>query len=129
LLLHPRIFITPGKAAIGDINRGYRAFGFRHAGNCAAGKQIVLQRKVLLIQLRRLHVNIYQVIDDMALLTASAQLRSGGMNGSATIDELKAFGADVKWQDKLLVYCYDYCAKVKDDYRQYLNDYGKGLFD
>ncbi|MES2110131.1 MAG: DUF2252 family protein [Bacteroidota bacterium] len=73
--------------------------------------------------------DIYQVIDDMALLTASAQLRSGGMNGSATIDELKAFGADVKWQDKLLVYCYDYCAKVKDDYRQYLNDYGKGLFD
>ncbi|RZK54973.1 MAG: DUF2252 domain-containing protein [Pedobacter sp.] len=31
--------------------------------------------------------NMLQAIDDMAILTASAQLRSGGMDGSATIDE------------------------------------------
>ncbi|MGN6638237.1 MAG: DUF2252 domain-containing protein, partial [Mucilaginibacter sp.] len=48
--------------------------------------------------------DIYQVIDDMALLTASAQLRSGGMDGSATIDELKAFAARDDWQPFILQY-------------------------
>src|SRR6201994_3398119 len=38
--------------------------------------------------------NMYQVIDDMAALTASAQLRSGGIQGSAIIDEMMAFGLD-----------------------------------
>jgi len=37
--------------------------------------------------------NLVQVIGDLASLTASAQLRSGGMDGSATIDELKRFGS------------------------------------
>src|ERR1700710_2627250 len=32
--------------------------------------------------------DIYQVVDDMALLTASSQLRSSGRQGSATADEL-----------------------------------------
>lgn len=73
--------------------------------------------------------DIYQVIDDMAALTASAQLRSGGMNGSATIDELKAFGNDNAWQEPLLDYCFKYAGKVKKDYRAYLRDYEKGLFD
>jgi len=73
--------------------------------------------------------DIYQVIDDMAVLTASAQLRSGGMNGSATIDELKAFGNNINWQQALLDYCFKYSDKVKTDYRQYLKDYKNGVFD
>ncbi|MDB5088006.1 MAG: hypothetical protein JWR09_2000 [Mucilaginibacter sp.] len=73
--------------------------------------------------------DIYQVIDDMAVLTASAQLRSGGMNGSATIDELKAFGNNINWQQALFDYCFKYGDKVKTDYRQYLKDYKNGVFD
>jgi len=68
--------------------------------------------------------DIYQVIDDMALLTASSQLRCGGMDGSATIDELKNFGCDVaRWQQPVLDYAHRYAMRVKKDYAQFLRDY------
>ncbi|HTH82908.1 MAG TPA: DUF2252 family protein [Mucilaginibacter sp.] len=70
--------------------------------------------------------DIYQVIDDMAALTASAQLRSGGMQGSAIIDELMAFGKDQSWQEHLVKYAKKYAAKVKRDYKHYLEDYKAG---
>lgn len=73
--------------------------------------------------------DIYQVIDDMATLTASAQLRSGGMNGSATIDELKAFAGNSHWHQALLDYAFKYAKKTKQYYTQYLDDYKKGVFD
>jgi len=73
--------------------------------------------------------DIYQVIDDMATLTASAQLRSGGMNGSATIDELKAFAVNPGWQQPLLDYTFKYAKKTKQYYIQYLKDYEKGIFE
>lgn len=68
--------------------------------------------------------DIYQVIDDMAVLTASSQLRCGGMDGSATIDELKAFGCKVEeWQKSVLDYAHHYAITVKKDYKQFLRDY------
>src|ERR1700748_3038598 len=42
--------------------------------------------------------DMYQVFDDMASLPASAQLRSGGMQGSGKIDDLMAFGAGPAWE-------------------------------
>lgn len=71
---------------------------------------------------------MYQVISDMGALTASAQLRSGGMQGSGNIDELSAFGKDEGWQKAVLDYAVKYAWKVKNDYRQYLKDYNEGLF-
>jgi uncharacterized protein (DUF2252 family) len=72
--------------------------------------------------------DIYQVIDDMATLTASAQLRSGGTDGSAITDELKAFGNHEGWQEEVLSYAMKYADKVKRDFRQFQKDYKKGLF-
>lgn len=72
--------------------------------------------------------DMYQVIDDMAALTASAQLRSGGIQGSAIIDELSAFGKDTGWQEHLVKYAQKYAGKVKRDYKQYLADYKAGIF-
>jgi uncharacterized protein (DUF2252 family) len=72
--------------------------------------------------------DMYQVIDDMAALTASAQLRSGGIQGSAIIDELAAFGQDEVWQEHLIKYAKKYAGKVKRYYEQYLHDYKKGVF-
>jgi uncharacterized protein (DUF2252 family) len=72
--------------------------------------------------------NIYQVIDDMGALTASAQLRSGGMQGSANIDDLVAFGNDKGWQDHLVTYAEKYAAQVKQSYQQYVDDYKNGVF-
>lgn len=63
---------------------------------------------------------MYQVISDMAMLTASAQLRSGGMQGSSNIDDLMAFGNSNDWQEPLITYAINYSEKVKRDYRAFL---------
>jgi len=73
--------------------------------------------------------DIYQVIDDMAALTASAQLRSGGIRGSAIIDELEAWGTDQQWQDTIIEYSRKYAEKVKRYYKQFVADYNAGKFE
>jgi uncharacterized protein (DUF2252 family) len=73
--------------------------------------------------------DIYQVINDMAALTASAQLRSGGIQGSSIIDDLSAFGLSADWQEHVLDYSRKYAEKVKKDYRQFCKDYKKGVFE
>jgi uncharacterized protein (DUF2252 family) len=73
--------------------------------------------------------DIYQVIDDMAALTASAELRSGGIQGSAIIDELAAWGNDTEWQQTIIDYSRKYAAKVKLYYKQYVIDYKAGKFN
>jgi uncharacterized protein (DUF2252 family) len=73
--------------------------------------------------------NTCQVIDDMAALAASAQLRSGGMQGSSIIDDLSAFGKSDKWQQAVLDYSMKYAQKVKRDYQQYLKDFKNGVFE
>jgi uncharacterized protein (DUF2252 family) len=64
--------------------------------------------------------DIYRVIDDMAMLTASSQLRSAGRQGSATIDQ---------WQEIVLKYSQEYTLQVKRDYKQFLADYSMGRFE
>ena len=71
--------------------------------------------------------DMYQVVDDMAALTASAQLRSGGMQGSGTIDELMAFGTDQGWQDAVIAYAQNYAATTKKYYKQFLREYKSGV--
>jgi uncharacterized protein (DUF2252 family) len=70
--------------------------------------------------------DVYQVIDDMALLTASAQLRSSGRHGSAIADKMMEFGNKTSWQQPLLDYSAAYAKKVKQYYREFVNDYKKG---
>jgi uncharacterized protein (DUF2252 family) len=71
---------------------------------------------------------MYQVISDMGALTASAQLRCGGMQGSGNIDDLVAFGKDEGWQETLLDYAESYAGKVRRDYRYFMKDYKKRVF-
>jgi uncharacterized protein (DUF2252 family) len=73
--------------------------------------------------------DIYQVIDDMASLLASAQLRSGGIQGSSIIDDLSAFGTSAEWQPEVLDYALKYAKRVKKDYEQFVKEYKKGIFD
>ncbi len=72
--------------------------------------------------------DMYQVIDDMASLTASAQLRSGGMQGSGNLDELMAFGADQGWQEAVIAYAGKYAGSVKKYYKEYIRDFKKGIY-
>lgn len=73
--------------------------------------------------------DIYQVIDDMAALAASAHLRSSGRQGSAITDELIAFGGNTDWHDKLIDYSKKYTKQAKNDYEDFVSDYQKGVFD
>jgi uncharacterized protein (DUF2252 family) len=72
--------------------------------------------------LRDRYRDMYSVIDNMAMLTASAQLRSSGQDGSATTDELKAFGADEGWQEAVLAYAGQYAIRVKGYYDAFVKD-------
>lgn len=72
--------------------------------------------------------DLYQVIDDMGMLMASSQLRSGGMQGSATIDELIAFGKAENWQKPLVDYAFSYAGKMKSYYKQYIKEFEKGNY-
>ena len=72
--------------------------------------------------------DIYQVIDDMAILTASSQLRSCGRQGASIADKLIALGSDTGWQEPLLDYAQEYAAKVRSDFKEYKALYKKGAF-
>jgi uncharacterized protein (DUF2252 family) len=63
---------------------------------------------------------MYQVISAMGELTASAQLRSSGFQGSGNMDDLVAFGKDESWQEPLIAYAKAYALKVKKDHRAFL---------
>ncbi|PBQ30335.1 hypothetical protein CNR22_00680 [Sphingobacteriaceae bacterium] len=45
---------------------------------------------------------IYKVVNDMAVLAASAQLRSAGRQNSASADELILFGENTNWQEPII---------------------------
>jgi uncharacterized protein (DUF2252 family) len=72
--------------------------------------------------LRDRYRDMYSVIDSMAILTASAQLRSSGQEGSATTDDLKAFGTQEGWQETLLAYAAQYARRVQEHYEAFIED-------
>ncbi|WP_431295128.1 DUF2252 domain-containing protein [Pedobacter sp. P26] len=72
---------------------------------------------------------LYQVIDDMGMLTASSQLRSSGMDGSATKDELKAFAIKTGWQKQILNIATEQAALVCADYGAFQQDYRNGAYE
>ncbi|MGM9478097.1 DUF2252 domain-containing protein [Pedobacter sp. GSP4] len=71
---------------------------------------------------------LYQAIDDMAMLTASSQLRSSGMDGSATKDELKAFAIKGHWQQQILDIAKEQAALVGADFGAFQQDYRNGAY-
>jgi uncharacterized protein (DUF2252 family) len=72
--------------------------------------------------------DVDRVIRDMAILTASAQLRSSGRQGAASADELLSFGQDNQWQQFIIDYALNYTNQIKKDYQSYLNDFKEGYF-
>ena len=84
--------------------------------------------KIDFLLIRDRYRDIECVIADMAVLTASAQLRSAGRQGAALPDELIAFGKDHHWQQGLLDYSAAYAEQVKKDYQAYFSEYKAGYF-
>jgi uncharacterized protein (DUF2252 family) len=60
------------------------------------------------------------VIETMGKLTAWAQLRSSGRDGSATLGDLTAFAATDTWRQPLVDYGRAYRARVEGDYKEFL---------
>ena len=68
------------------------------------------------------------VVNNMAELSAWAQLRSGGRQGSAIADELIAFGCRKDWQMPLVELAVQCEAQVIDDWKVYCAAYDSGAF-
>lgn len=73
--------------------------------------------------LKRRYRDMCRVIIDMARLTASAQLRSSGRQGSATIDDLIAFAKNTGWQQPLLDYSLQAALQTKIYYNEFCEHY------
>ena len=65
---------------------------------------------------------------DLGFLLAWSELRSGGRQGSATIDELIAFGADRKWRRSVLDYAEHYQGVASRDWKTFRAAYRDGAF-
>jgi uncharacterized protein (DUF2252 family) len=59
------------------------------------------------------------VVETMGHVTAWAQLRSAGRQGSATIDDLIAFAGTTGWERRLIDYGQSYRAQVESDYARF----------
>jgi uncharacterized protein (DUF2252 family) len=84
--------------------------------------------KIDFLAVRDRYKDIACVVEDMAFLTASAQLRSAGRQGAALPDEVIAFGQDSGWQKPLFDYARNYAAQVDRDYHDYFTAYKAGFF-
>jgi uncharacterized protein (DUF2252 family) len=71
--------------------------------------------------------NMCRVIMDMAILTASSQLRSAGRMDSSLPEDFMEFGRDKIWQKEVLKYAIRYAHVFKDDFENYKKDYKKGF--
>jgi uncharacterized protein (DUF2252 family) len=84
--------------------------------------------KIDFLTVKDRYKDIACVVEDMAFLTASAQLRSAGRQGAAVPDRLIEFGQDGHWQTPLLEYAMKYADQVKKDYQEYFTAYKAGYF-
>lgn len=72
---------------------------------------------------------VIQYLSDLAMLMASAHLRSSGRHGSATADELKAFAAAKDWENTVLDWAAAYGKQVAKDYAIFCEALKDGYFD
>lgn len=84
--------------------------------------------KINFLVIKEKYNDLCRVVEDMAMLTASAQLRSSGRQGSATADELIDFGKDTNNHNFVLDYAIAYSEKIKSYYLEFLKDYKAGYF-
>jgi uncharacterized protein (DUF2252 family) len=84
--------------------------------------------KIDFLTVKDRYKDIACVVEDMAFLTASAQLRSAGRQGAAVPDLLIEFGKNPHWQAPVLEYATQYAAQVKKDYQEYFTAYKAGFF-
>ena len=65
--------------------------------------------------------DVCNVIEDMALLTASAHLRGAGRKGSCLVDDLMNFGMQESWHTELTDYAIGYKNVMIEYYKEFKN--------
>ena len=78
------------------------------------------KERLSLKDLRGHPAHLRSAIETMAHLTAWAQLRSSGREGSAVLDDLIAFARTSSWQGRFVDYCRSYSEQVDRDYNQFV---------
>ena len=71
---------------------------------------------------------VEKYLSDLAMLTASAQLRSSGRMNAATADELKDFAKAENWLHPLLQWTAHYAQQVTRDYNDFRIAFREGYF-
>ena len=67
--------------------------------------------------------DVCNVVEDMALVTASAHLRGAGRKGCCVVDELMVMGANNDWHDELITYALKYKKTVIKDFEEFKEVY------
>ncbi|MCS3795552.1 DUF2252 domain-containing protein [Niastella sp. OAS944] len=84
--------------------------------------------KINFAALENRYNHIEDVLSNMALVAASAHLRSSGRQGAAVSDELIEFGRNGSWVEPIINYALQYASQVKTDHQLYLEAYRAGFF-
>lgn len=79
--------------------------------------------KLNLLEIKSNTKKIQDIIGEMALLVASAFLRSSGWKTSSIKDELQTFGLRTDWQASVLDYGKKYTVQVQKDYEAFKKDF------
>jgi uncharacterized protein (DUF2252 family) len=85
--------------------------------------------KINFTTLENRYNDMEDVLENMALLAASAQLRSSGRQSAAIADDLIAFGRDGLWIQPVMTYAGQYARQVKTDFGDYVAAYRSGYFE
>ena len=72
--------------------------------------------------LKKRDKDIALVIKEMAILAASAHLRSAARKGAATPDELMAFGNSDSWQNEIIGFSREYSRQVKAYHYEFIRE-------
>jgi uncharacterized protein (DUF2252 family) len=86
------------------------------------------QDKVNLLDCKGKLPKLESYIKAIAEITAWAQIRSSGRQGSAITDELIEFGRDTAWTKGLMDFVLEYSMQVKAAYKEYKQSYADGFF-
>lgn len=84
--------------------------------------------KIIIQKNARQNGNMLNYIEDLAMITASAQLRSSGRLQSATADNLKEFALNENWIKPLTEWCLHYAEIVQQNYEEYYKAWKAGYF-
>ena len=79
--------------------------------------------KLNLVEIKSQKGKIQEIISEMAILTASAYIRSSGWKGSSNLDQLQAFAARKDWHKSVLDYGKNYVIQVQKDYEAFKKDF------